>query len=109
MAGVEIITIFDQLPEMGPILRKACGQIVRKAAFDIQATAQTMAKVRSGYMKSTVYVVTNNESTYGVGFMEPPPNTEPLPEVPHPTTDLEAIVAVGANYAVYVELGTQDM
>lgn len=104
--GVEIITIFDQLPEMGPILRKAVGEIVRKTAFDIQAEAQTMAPIKSGFLKSSIYVVTNRESSYGQGLVAQPSDDALLPEVERPASDLEAVVAVGANYGVYVELGT---
>lgn len=105
MAG-EFIVVYDILPEVAEKLGKTLSEIVRKCAFDLQANAAAEAAVDTGFMKSSIYVVTKDSSNYGEGVLPPPPGAELLPEVEKPDDEAGAIVAVGASYAPYVELGS---
>ena len=101
----ELIVIYDILPELAEKLTKALDEAVRKAAFDIQAAAQAAAPVDTGFLKNSIYVVTDNgQSTYGA-IQEPTDGQEALPEVEPPKRH-QATVAVAANYGVYVEFGS---
>lgn len=107
--GVEILVVYDRFPEIAVGLEKAISQVVRKAAFDIQAYAASIAPVDTGFLKSSIYVVTKAASTYGIGVANPPQGAFMMDEVPTPNSDQEAIIAVGANYGVYLEFGTVHM
>lgn len=101
----EMIVIYDLLPEMAEKLAKALDEAVKKAAFDIQAAAQAAAPVDTGFLKNSIYVETHSESTYGQIAEPTSPTATVLPEVEKPK-EHQAVVAVGANYGVYVEFGT---
>lgn len=100
----ELIVVYDLLPEIAEKLDKALDELVKKAAFDIQAQAQAKAPVDTGFLKNSIYVKTPHESTYG-DAQEPEAGQTLLPEV-EPPKKHEAVVAVGANYGVYVEFGS---
>lgn len=87
-------------------LHGGISKAVRKASFDVQALAQTRAPVDTGFLKSSIYTVTHNSSTYGQGLQG---ESTLLPEIDKPADDLTAFVAVGANYGAYVEYGTSRM
>jgi|GEM_PF-1109363 HK97 gp10 family phage protein len=102
--GFEVV--YNHLPELAAEIEKVASQLVRKAAFDIQALAQDNAPVASGFLEGSIYTVSKGESTYSAI------NTslgDPLPEVESPSDDTTAYVAVGAEYGIYVELGTSKM
>lgn len=104
----EYEVLYNAFPELAAALRDAVSQAVRKAAFDIQKTAAENAPVDTGFLKNSIYTVTSTASTYGQGASsgDGPPGNSLLEEVAPPTSSTEAVVAVGANYGVYVELGT---
>lgn len=64
----------------GQRTRKRLSAAVRKAAFDIEAQAKVSAPVDTGALKASIQATTTGE--------------------------LDAEVAVGVEYGVYVELGT---
>ena len=101
----EFLVVYNHLPELAAEIEKVASQIVRKAAFDIQALAQTTAPVRTGFLKSSIYTVTKGESTYSTIEGSGPL----LPEVDQPSDDRTAYVAVGAEYGIYLEFGTSHM
>src|SRR5579872_1142691 len=96
--------IVNKFPAMAAALQPIVSQMVRKTAFAIAADAASNAAVDTGFMKSAVYVVTSQTSTYG-NAGTPPGDSYLLPQVEAPGDDLTAIVACGANYSVFVELG----
>ena len=100
----EMIVIYDLLPELAEKLETALDEVVKKAAFDIQALAQMKTPVDTGFLKNSIYVRTPDESTYD-DAQEPEPGQTLLPEVAAPHKH-EAVVAVGASYGVYVEFGS---
>lgn len=106
---MSLLTMFNLLPECPEALQKAVSQVVRKAAFDIQAAAAANAPVDTGFLRSSIYVVTHSESTYGQGSDNPPSGATLLDPVDAPPDDRTAYVAVGANYGIYVEMGTANM
>lgn len=97
--------VYNHLPALTAEIEAAVSVMVRKAALDIQALAQAQAPVATGFLKSSIYTVTKGESTYS----SIADNGELLPEVDHPSSATEAYVAVGAEYGVYVEMGTSKM
>lgn len=109
--GVEIITLFNRFPELPAEIQRAVSRIVRKAAFDIQKEAQRHHPFQnqSSFAENSIYVVTHNSSTYGQGIDAIPQGASLLPEVEKPTSTTEAIIAVGADYGVYLEMGTVNM
>ena len=109
MADVEIITLFDLFPELPELIQRAVVKATKKAAFMIQAQAAQNAPVDTGFLKSSIYVVTKSSSDYGQGASEPPAGAELLPEVEKPESPTIAYIAVGANYGIYVEMGTRNM
>lgn len=122
---------FGQIAENVP---KVLGQIVRKTAFDIEAGAKQRAAVDTGFLKNSIYSVTSTKSTYGravqkaklgknkagvstkahlkkyVKHLERQRKQESmlLAEVGG-ADEQTAYVAVGAEYGIYVELGTTRM
>lgn len=102
----EVVIVYNLLPELAVRLEETVSKIVRKTAFDIQAKAAAAAPIQTGFLKNSIYVVTGaGESTYG-RVQEPSGSQELLPEVDRPAHKTEAIVAVGANYGIYVEYGS---
>ena len=102
----EVVVVYDILPEVAAKMEEVLSEIVRKVAFDLQAMAQVAAPVDTGFLKNSIYVVTNDKSTYDAASAPSKTSQELLPEVERPSTSTEAVVAVGANYGVYVEYGT---
>ena len=107
--GVEIVTLFNRLPEIAPLLQVVVGRLVRKSAFDIQALAAVLAPVDLGALKSSIYVVTKDSSdyeTHAAAAQSIRPDATVLPEVEAPKSPTLAIVAVVMDYGIYQEFGT---
>jgi HK97 gp10 family phage protein len=109
MADLKIIAElkFDRLPELQGQLRRQASAAVRKAAFAIEAQAKRAAPEDTGFLKNSIYTTTQDDSSYDQAASrarEVNPDAEVLPEVGRPS-ELQAVVAVGAEYGVYVELG----
>lgn len=81
--GFRLEITFNRLPEMGPAVRKACGDVVRKATFDVEVDAKVRAPVDTGFHRSAIQ-----------GKMIGP---------------LTGEIVAGAEYAVYLEFGTHKM
>ena len=94
---------FNHFDEIAGKLETALSQIVRTAAFNIQAGAQQNAPVDTGFLKNSIYTVTSSDSNYSAGGEDS--KHQLLPEIEHPTSSTEAAVAVGASYGVYQEFG----
>lgn len=101
--------VFDRLPELRGLLRQRADLAIRKAALDIQMQAQATVPVRYGYLKNSIHIVTHDSSGHAQAQAEARaanPQERMLPEVARPG-ELQAVVAVGAEYGVYVEMGTR--
>jgi len=100
---------FNHLPQIAKRLKPAVQEIISEAAILIEASASSGAPFRSGFLAGSVYSVTPKwGSTYGSAVVSPPGDSYLLPEET-PPNDTSAIVAVAANYGVYVEFGTRFM
>lgn len=93
---------FNHFGTIADALHTGLRDAVNKAAFDIQALAQTQAPVDTGFLRSSIYTITDAGSTYAGG-------ADALPPVAASGDDLTATVAVGASYGLYVEMGTTRM
>lgn len=92
---------FDQIAEQ---FHTAMSQVVKKTAFDLQANAQTLAPVDTGNLRSSIYTKTSDGDQYpGGGSAAPIDNQVPGVD------DMTAYVAVGAQYGIYLEMGTTRM
>lgn len=100
---------FNHFPQIIETFGRAASAIVRKAAFDVQATAQGKAPVATGFLKSSIYTVTTESSSYGQGVVGGGAGSSLLPSVETPSDATTAFIAVGANYGVYLEFGTSRM
>lgn len=96
---------FNHFGNISEAMDLALQQLPRKAAFDIQARYASTAPRDTGFMVNSAYVVTAQESTYGHAG-SPPMDATLLPAVPGPSDKYTAYAAVGASYAIYVEMGT---
>ena len=105
----EFIVVYDILPELAVKMEEVVSQVVRKAAFKIQFLAAAEAPVDTGFLKNSIYVVTDKDSTYSEASAPEKDGQELLPEVEHPRKAGEAIVAVGASYGIYQEYGTSHV
>jgi len=99
---------FNHWPIIAEGLHDACKGAVAKTAQFITDTYVATAPVDTGFMVSSAYTVTSENSTYGA-TSAPPGDSYLLPEVDAPPDDFTAYAAVGANYAIYVEMGTYKM
>ena len=108
---ISVASLFNYLPELPEALQKAVSEVVRKAAFDIQANAMNAHPFQNqtGFAEASIYVVTHDSSTYGQGVDQIPSGATLLPEVDKPASPTVAYVAWGASYGVYLELGTRNM
>lgn len=125
---------FNHFNQIADALPQVLSQVVRKTAFDVQASAIRKAPVDTGFLRSSIYVRTSEESTYGQGsvkakritktarrkaaasksglissFSSTPYGYYLLPEVGGPENEQTAYVAVGAEYGIYLEFGTRYM
>lgn len=94
----------NRFPELSAKLILAMDAIVRKAALDVQAYAQREVRVDTGFCKSSIYTVTENDSTYGQGVITPKKDQTLLPEESRPEPH-QALVCVGASYGAPLEFG----
>lgn len=95
--------LISRFPQMAVGLHEAVAQAVRQVAGDVATQAKSNAPVDTGFMKSAIYTVTNDSSTYMAS------GEHALPPVDAPGDDQTAIVAAGASYSIYVEMGTYKM
>lgn len=114
--GVEILVVYDKFPQIAGLLEVIVSELVRKAAFDIQAAAASNLSlghgVDTGFLKGSIYcVVHDGKNLHPYSAIDTPqrPDAYALPEVEKPSSPTEAIVAVAANYGIYVEFGTVHM
>jgi|SRR5579859_296974 len=95
---------FNHIPQAIEAMERAAKEITAKAAMDVEAAAKGMAAVDTGFMRSAIYTVTADGSTYGQGVSG---NGNLEPELSEGTDDGQtAWVVAGADYSIYVEMGT---
>lgn len=86
--------------------RQQVGQVVRKAAFDVEANYKQSARRDTGAQVASAYTETSEGSTYSEavsGAKEANPDVEILESVGPPPDELSAFVGVAVSYAIYNE------
>lgn len=103
------MTDFNHIPALKAALHKAIAEHVAKTAQEVKDGAVARSPDETGFLESSIYLVTHESSTYGQGVGAAPEDATLLPEVQKPEDDQTAYVAVGASYGEYVEFGTSKM
>lgn len=89
---------FNNWGKVADSIKPVAKLVVKKTAFDLQGQIQgqitTNDQVDTGFMRSSVYVATSDQSTYKGG-------EKALPEIAKPNSETEAYVAVAAEYAIH--------
>lgn len=108
-----MVAEFNHFEQIGDKLHKAMSQVVRKAAFDVQAAAVAAAPVDTGFLRNSIYTITigasGKRAGQGVSSRRKRGQAAMFPEIAPPPDDLTAYVVVGATYGIYVEFGTRHM
>lgn len=99
---------FNNWSEIADAFGKATSQVIRKTAFDVQTGYQERVKKDTGFAANSAYVLTNQDNTYGQAKPSKP-GAYLLPQVDAPNDDQTAYIGVGANYALFLEMGTVRM
>jgi hypothetical protein len=95
----------NDFPQISRELEPAILAATEKAGFDIERIGKSLARVRTGAMKSSIYTVTPHSSGVGgadSGAMAANPNVELFPPAAL-TQPQQVIVAVGVKYGAVVE------
>lgn len=113
MAG---LSGFNHLGLIAAALQPTLDKVVRKATLDVQAQAQGNVTVVTGFLKNSIYTLTDaGESSYdtaAAAAQAANPKAEVLDQVETPKAPVggsRAVVAVGASYGSFVEMGTSKM
>lgn len=97
-----------QLAAARAAVLKAVANTITKATLDCEGQAKALAPVNTGFLKSSIYSELHDRSTYG-NADTPPSGATVFEEIPRPKDPYTGMVAVGASYGAYVELGTVHM
>ena len=109
-----VVIVFDKLPLVAVHLQKAAEDLVRTAAFNVEARAKSHAAVDTGAMRAAIYTVTHDSSGYSGAAAEATSASAEAAEhlqeeEPQPAKATSAVVHAGMDYSVYVEYGTGRM
>jgi len=105
MTGV----VYNRFPEIAAAFPVQLHKVVVQTTEIIQELAQSNAPVRTGFLRSSIYRVTSEGSTYGEAQSPPTDDVYLLPEGPGVSDPYTGYVGVGANYGIFIELGTRYM
>lgn len=100
----------SRIPALLKRERQEVDRIIREAAFEVEGLAKLAAPVDTGLLRASVYTVTSRSSNRA----EADANAQQIaPGVDlgmEPTAqEMTAVVTVGAEYGIYVELGSEKM
>lgn len=108
----EVTITRNRIPQVIAAIHAGTVAGVRAATKQVHDGYQAQVAVRTGATKSAAYTVTSEASTYrdAVAAAHDADETRHmLPEVEHPESDTEGIVADAAVNAIYLEMGTSRM
>ena len=118
MITIDIKLTDDRLKNIADEVRSKASALVRRTAFAVEREAKVNAPVDTGFLRNSIYTVTDRGNGYDRALASATRlgakrhagerrSTEGLmlDEVDTPG-DLTAIVAVGAEYGIHVEYGT---
>ena len=97
---------FNRFSEIAEALTPLLHTAVTNTAQDIAEEYSATCAFDTGYMSSSSYIVSSDESTYGETITPVRESQYLLPEVEKPDDEYTAIAAVGAQYAADLEFGT---
>lgn len=100
----DVTILFNHFGDIADQLKPVLGKMVADTAVRFQSVASANAPAETGFLKSSIYTVTSEGSTYGEAD-NPPGDSYLLPEVTAPPDELTAYIAVGANYGAFVNYG----
>jgi hypothetical protein len=100
---MSLVIVFNILPEVIARMHSEAGKIVAEVAEDWRQQYADTAAVDTGFMRSSAYTRTHDQSGYGNTDGSRPLNEE----VDQPENDQTAYVAVAATYAPFLEYGTR--
>lgn len=103
-------TVNSPLDALAAHIQNEMGEVVRKAAFKIEADAAALAPVDTGALRASIFTVTASGSTRGRGMGSARRKRPGLGEARFTETvddQFEAFVVVGAEYGIYQELGAR--
>lgn len=106
------IKVIDHFPQIIEALEEAAKVAIRQVARDLTHEANDAAPYATGALAASGYYVASDISTYGQAVAAAEgANAEArmLPEVDHPDSETEAIIAYAASHAAYVHDGTRHM
>ncbi|MDE1904958.1 MAG: hypothetical protein KGH75_00725 [Rhodospirillales bacterium] len=111
--GDELIVVSNKLPQVVGALHVTGKAQVKKAAMAIAqyAAANHPYQNQTGQAESGFYVVMQDMSTYGQGFIggDGSAGSEMMPEVEAPTDDQTAYVSNASGHFIFLEMGTSRM
>ena len=80
---LEVRIVLDRFPTLPREVQQRAAMIVQKAGLDVEGRAKSRAPVRTGYLKNSIQARMESE--------------------------MSSLIAVGADYGIYVEMGTRHM
>jgi HK97 gp10 family phage protein len=112
--ATRVVIVFDNLPLVAAHLQKAAADLVRTAAFNVEARAKSLAAVDTGAMRAAIYTVTRDSSGYSAAAAEATSASATAAEhlqdeEPRPEKATSAVVHAAMDYSDFVEHGTGHM
>jgi HK97 gp10 family phage protein len=104
------VTVKTRFTAIGNAAPGKLSEIVRRTAFDIEAGAKQRSPVDTGFLRASIYTVTDKDNGYSKAKSEAKgknPKAE-FADAEGNVKPLEAIVAVGAEYGIHVEYGARS-
>lgn len=101
------LTYKNDFGKLAKEAKLAVAKAVRTAAFDIEREAKLLAPVDTGFLRASIYTVTNGGSGFKVSAVSASGRAQRTLFGAVTVADkYEAAVAVGAQYGIYLEYGT---
>ena len=101
------VTVKNDFGKLTAAALREVDKAVRKAAFDIEREAKLLAPVDTGFLRASIYTVTQGRSGFKVSSATASGAAQrTLFNQVAVTNPYEAVVAVGAEYGIYLEYGT---
>ena len=96
----------SQIPSLLKKERKEIDRLIRASAFRVEAGAKLAAPVDTGLLRASIYTTTNRDSSRAQAETDAR-KIDPTADLGNEPTvgELTAVVSVGAEYGIYVEMG----
>lgn len=96
----------SKIPSLLKKERKEIDRVIRASAFRVEALAKLAAPVDTGLLRASIYTTTSRDSSRAQAEGETR-KLDPTADLGNEPTvgELTAVVSVGAEYGIYVEMG----